>query len=313
MTDLKYPLNATGGYDYKGKITFSIGQVEDNVVAIGKWLADQARVTANPNLLDPRNETGTSLSEAEIESFFGGAPPASNPDLTERDTAKGSCVLYLPQGIQFRDGAEYQNLELGAIGASVERAVNSGQNIASAVASAATDELGSLISNITAGNTEAAKLAGARLAAKYGGETIGGGVRSALQVSANPNSRTLFRSVAIRKFTFAFKLVAASEEEAREIKNIIKFFRVNMYPEETAFSSISYAYKFPAPFLIKMTYDSKEVATKLLPAYLEDVSVGYNSTAQAMHNDGSFLETDLQLSFVETRALRRKEIIEKNY
>ncbi len=318
MADLRYPLNATGGYDYKGRVTFQVGTVQDNAEEMGRWLGNQARLavatTANPNLLDPRNETGTSISEAEKVAMFGleNAPRVSDPSTP--NTSLGKCSLYLPQGVQFRDGAEFQNLELGAIGAAANRAVNNGQNIAAAVASASTNELGSMVSEFANGNTASAKLAGSKLAARYGGERIGGGIKSSLQVTANPNSRTLFRSVALRKFTFAFKLIATSEAEAREIKNIIKFFRVNMYPKDNIVAGISYTYTFPAPFIITMSYDNKRVATKILPSYLEDISISYNSTAGgAITSSGDFLETDVQLSFTETRALRQTEIRNEDY
>jgi hypothetical protein len=107
-------------------------------------------------------------------------------------------------------------------------------------------------------------------------------------------------------------MISNSHEEAEEIKEIVKWFRSNMYPEDTT-AGVSYAYKFPAPFLIRMAYDNKDVATKLLPCYLEDISVGYNSSTMGMHTDGNFIETDLQVSFVETRALRKNEIVKDNY
>ena len=140
------------------------------------------------------------------------------------------------------------------------------------------------------------------------GEKIAGGAKSALRVTANPNSRSLFRSVAIRKFSYSFKLIASSPEEAEQIKNIVKFFRKNMYPTEKLFSEVSYAYVYPAPFLIRMTYKNKDIATKILPAYLEDVSVTYNASSMGIHEDGNFTETDIQVTFTEARALKKEEI-----
>lgn len=309
MANLKYPLNSLGGYDYQGKITFGVSTVRDNVEEFAKYIQTGAKIqefneAGIPSGISPKSL----LPPGEREAYNGFLNTTHERFGDTADTSKGNVSLYLPQGIQFTDGAEYQNIDLGALGATAERAVNTGQGITSSIANLAADEVGSLVSSIAAGNTEAAKAAGANLASRYGGEKIGGGVRSALQVTMNPNSRSLFRAVAIRKFTFAFKLIPNSAVEAEEIKKIIKFFRSNMYPEEKSFAEISYAYKYPAPFLIRMSYKNKDVATKILPAYLENVAVGYNSTTMGMHQDGNFIETDLQLSFVETRALKKSEV-----
>jgi hypothetical protein len=309
MANLKYPLNSLGGYDYQGKITFGVATVRDNVEELTKYYETSAKIKEFNEAGIPGGKSAQSaLSPGEREAYNGFLNTTHERFGETPDTSKGSCSLYLPQGIQFTDGAEYQNIDLGAVGAVAERAVNTGQGITSAIANVAANEVGSLISSIASGNTDAAKQAGARLAARYGGEKIGGGVQSALQITANPNSRSLFRAVAIRKFTFAFKLIPNSQPEAEEIKKIVKFFRSNMYPEETSFAEISYAYRYPAPFLIRMSYKNKDVATKILPAYLENVAVGYNSTTMGMHQDGNFIETDLQLSFVETRALKKSEV-----
>ena len=309
-TRLKYPLTSSGGYDYKGQITFAIakvnpGDLEEQMASISANVA--ARATS-----DGDKEQATA-SGAEQRALYGSEQRTIKTNKTVADTNKGQVSLYLPAGIQFTDGAEYQSVDLGIIGSAAEKAINTGSSLAGAVADAATQEVGSLISSILSGNGTAAKVAGTKLASRMGSESVSGGVQSALKVTVNPNSRSLFRSVATRKFTFAFKMISGSQAEADEIKKIVKWFRSNMYPEDDSKGSLSYAYKFPAPFLIRMAYDNKQVATKLLPCYLENISVGYNSTTMGMHASGDFIETDLQISFVETRALRKDEIIKENY
>ena len=50
-------------------------------------------------------------------------------------------------------------------------------------------------------------------------------------VTVNPNTRSLFKNVAIREFAFQFKFIAKSKKEADEVRKIIKFFRTELYPE----------------------------------------------------------------------------------
>ena len=67
---------------------------------------------------------------------------------------------------------------------------------------------------------------------KYlGGDGTALAVKQASGVTLNPNTRSLFKSVALREFAFQFKFIAKSKKEADEVRKIIKFFRTELYPE----------------------------------------------------------------------------------
>ena len=68
--------------------------------------------------------------------------------------------------------------------------------------------------------------------AKALGEGAVSAVRQAGGVRLNPNTRSLFKSVALREFAFQFKFIAKSFAEAEEVKEIIQFFREEIYPED---------------------------------------------------------------------------------
>ena len=125
-----------------------------------------------------------------------------------------------------------------------------------------------------------------------------------------PNSRALFESVPLREFTFQFKLIPNSQKEAEAIKRIIKFFRTELYPEDTnpTGQGVSLGYKFPNKFDIRMSYSGRRVATGILPAYLRDVTVAYNSGSMGFFYDGNFTDVDLNVSFLESRPLKKTEI-----
>ena len=131
----------------------------------------------------------------------------------------------------------------------------------------------------------------------------------------NPNTRSLFKSVAIREFAFQFKFIAKSKKEADEVRKIVKFFRTELYPEaitvDVANTKVAIGYKFPKKFILTPMYNNQPIKdTKILPCYLRDVSVVYNPTNQAMHggDDPHFTEIDMSLAFTETRTLTRGEI-----
>ena len=104
-------------------------------------------------------------------------------------------------------------------------------------------------------------------------------------------------------------------KEAEEITKIIKFFREEMYPAAmiAGNTGISAAFRYPSVFDIKMKYKTsdgiyKDVATKLLPCFLQAVDVNYNQTGMSFHSDGKPQQATLTLSFTEQRALTEYDV-----
>jgi hypothetical protein len=248
---------------------------------------------------------------ANVNSFNGN----SFVPLTSK-TAKRTgdrCVLYLPQAIQITDGVQYDNFDLGPIGEYTRQGLSQGRDIVAAVKSGIDQSISSLIQTFTGGlNSDLAAVAAVRTAAKSS-SAIEGAVASATGVIVNPNRRTVLRGVTIRRFRFTFKLIPSSVVEAEEIKKIVQFFRSEMYPEDiVAPGGVSLGYKFPRKFEIKLHYKNQDVATKILPSFLENVDVTYNPNSMGMHADGNFPEVDISLAFVEERTLSKRDIVGDN-
>jgi hypothetical protein len=218
--------------------------------------------------------------------------------------------LYLPMGLSFRDNVTYENFDIGQTGAMIE----GGMGIASSMSKG----IGSFVSGLTgSASKDMAKLAGVQLASKFGtfSDEVTGALKLSGGVTVNPNTRVLFKQSNIRDFSFTFKFVAKSKEEAKEIQDIIRLFREELYPDDItintgANSSVSVGYIFPKKFAIEFGYKGKEIPglAKIKPCYLRDVTTNYNTSAMAMHSDGNFLEVDMTLSFQEEKALVRKDV-----
>ena len=117
----------------------------------------------------------------------------------------------------------------------------------------------------------------------------------------------------LRQFSFAFKLIATSASEARQIEKIIKAFRTYMYPEAIKLGAVPIGYRFPPMFKIDFDYaGSKTTIPSLLECHLKSVQAVYNSTSGTFHEDGQPTEVDLTLTFLEYRALTRQDI-ERGY
>ena len=207
--------------------------------------------------------------------------------------------LYMPAGVQFADKVEYENIGLGALGL----AATGGTLAGTPTEMMNTDEgRGMILSEV----------------AKKFSDRAGGVARARTKTAPNPNTRALFKQVSLRSFQFSFKLIPTSEREARSIKEIIKLFRTEMYPEDiVSTGGGSLGYKFPNTFKMEFFADGNQIdGIKVDNSYLEAVSVSYNPTNQSMlgrAGEGHFSEIDLNLTFTESKALNRKAVAEEGF
>ena len=261
----------------------------------------------------PSIDTSAFSSEMSDASFTN-----SLQNLTDSVTArisggkrfKGDTVkLYLPPAIQVQDGVNFENAELGVRGAGIVDATAGGGETTLADIAKNTFALGS-VNKIVAEmkNEDIARSVIAGVSSISGrGQNI---VNTALQTTLNPNIRAIFRSVNLREHSFAFKFVPRSQAEAQEVRGIVDWFRMQLYPEsiETT-GGIKLAYKFPNKMLIRMKYGiNTDLVTQYLPAHLVNMTTNYNPSNMSFYYDGEFQEIDLTLNFREYRTLSAEDI-----
>lgn len=241
-------------------------------------------------------------------------------------TVAGKVTLPLQRDLRYSDLAQYETANLGILGGGLESfmqgqnpfagATSNGQQISSAGAALAATQIAKGVGGLAGAALGAASFGGAgavlgitALGSAF--EGLGPAVKSATRITSAPNQRTLFQQVGIRTFVFTFKMIANNRDEAQEVRNIVKFFRQELYPEKILIgeSGIPLAYKFPNMFEIdiKNRYGDNP-AFKIQRCYLRDVQTSFNSTATGMHQDGNFVEVDISLSFQEITALHKQQI-----
>ena len=224
-------------------------------------------------------------------------------------------ILYFPPGVILNDAVIYDtNATLGPGGATGLAAIRNGASLLSSAAKGVTEGTADLF-NLLRGDVlsqEAAQIAATRAFNKLPSGGIQNMTRIALQKLVNPNTRTMFQGVPIREFAFTFRMIATSQVESREIEQIIKRFRTELYPEAIEIGGLPLGYKFPKLFKINFMYNG--VVNKSMPqplmCYLRSVQTTYNQGNMVFHKDGRPTELDLTLSFAEFRALTRKDILE---
>lgn len=302
---LIFPENRT---EYLGEIHFS--SLEDSITN------GQDVASVSQNAQKNADELGASVND--VVSFFGGDDSLLPKSAFGASIPNEKCILFLPQSLSFSDKANYGSTDLGIIGGAIEA------GILGAKAGGDKGSINSFIDGLKGPNGKAiGQLAVQNVVGAFGGDQISGALKSANKITTNPNTRALFESVPLRAFSFTFKMIPHSRQEARNIKEIIAFFRKELYPEEIPFDEtnpnikLSVGYKFPNKFQIQMYYgkgnQKKEVGIKIKPCYLTDITTVFNSSSMGMHYDGEFTEVDLTLSFLEARALSRKDIIDEGF
>lgn len=323
-TNLQFPIEDIGDYD--AQVVFTVLEdVPQDIQGLLSGVFDAFRVFASKTEKINDDNTPKPQTPAEQAAEQRNQEIATNemnkglntaPTSIDDNFIKGRQIkLFLPQGIQITDGVAYTGADLGAIGGAVVGALSSGQGAAAGLAQGLAGGINSFIESLSGpAGTDTAKLAMVRASAALG-TTGQNAVKSVSRITLNPNTRQLFESVNTREFSFTFKLIPQSAAEAREIKEIIKLFRTELYPEKVqaagpndAKSSFSLGYKFPNRFQIEFFYNEREIATKILPSYLRNMTVTYNPTSMGMHADGNFQETEMILNFVESRTLSKKDI-----
>ena len=279
---------------YGGTVSFtairSSTNTSRNSAVLGQSRSLAAETGGNFNLSASQQQVGTTRSSVT--------------------SVVGDVVLYLPPGIQFSDGVGYDNTNLGFFGNMVANAAGAGMSGgASGAGQFAKQSLDQFVSSFDKMKSSAfgpdQKNAMAAVAERMAPEGLSQAIQAGTGITANPHTRSIFRDVALRQFSFNFSLLPMSPEEAEAAEQIVQFFRENLYPEKV---NNGYSYKFPTKFRIKFKYKDNDIAHKLLPCYLTSVQTNYNSNSGTFHTDGKFSQTDIAVSFQEEKTLTKEDI-----
>ena len=263
----------------------------------------------------PNNGVGDSFGQDQLvyPATLRGQPNANMILFTMYDSAGEEpgvtlkhVFLPCPAGIAINDSATYNTVDLGVIGGAAAKAIgDSGGTSLSGFGKSIYDQM----KGTTKGFSETEILAAG--AAKIPGAGAVTGVATLKnRTLLNPNTNTLFSGNALRSFSFAFKMIATSNDESQAISEITHRFREYTYADSRS-SDQNLILAFPPTWTIHfLDGDAKEnnFIPKIHSCYLTGVGSTFNSTTNMFHSDGAPLEVDISLSFQETRALNRTDI-----
>ena len=226
--------------------------------------------------------------------------------------------LYMPPGVMFHDNVQYDQAQLGLSGAAGLQAFNDTGSGMSAIGSMLSETAASLTGLFSGGgNLDTARVAMARGVQAYS-TLLTSGQQAAfnlgLQVTVNPNTRSVFQGVSVRNFSFQYDFYPTSKAEQNQVERIIKTFRTQMYPKAIPEASLEagfpLGYKFPNLFEINFKFNNSEIQgmPKPLFCFLRDVSTTFNPGGMSYHDQGKPTHMNMSLQFQEFRALNQQDI-----
>jgi len=241
-------------------------------------------------------------------------------DLTIRN-----IVLPIPSNLQTTYGAQYENSDLGPLGAAAAGRVSGAQVMAAA------NDLGDLISSriqqtvgaFKSNDTDAQVQAGAPLAAAvatgaaskagslaagltgaFSAAAVGEGVLLDEGLAVNPHMAVLFKGVDMREHSFTYKFIARNADESAAIQKIINAYKFHMHPEYIAGSL---GFKYPDEFEISFASAIAGNLYRIGTCVLKSMNVNYNGEGVPLffQDTGAPVSIEIQMAFQETKILTR--------
>lgn len=226
--------------------------------------------------------------------------------------------LYMPPGVLFGDSVQYADAQLGLSGAAGLQAFNDTGSGMSAIGSMLSETASSLTGLFSGGGSlDTARVAMARGVQAYSSLLTSGqqaAFNLGLQVTVNPNTRSVFQGVSVRNFSFTYDFYPTSKAEQNSVEKIIKTFRTQMYPKAIPESALQagfpLGYKFPNLFEINFKFNNAEIQgmPKPLFCFLRGVNTAYNPGGMSFHDQGKPTHVSMSLAFQEFRALNQQDI-----
>ena len=126
----------------------------------------------------------------------------------------------------------------------------------------------------------------------------------------NPNLELLFNGPSLRSFAYTYKFTPREEKEAREVRNIIKFFKKQMSPKRSQNGKLF----LESPNVFKLKYFFKNgrehpFLNKIKICALRSMDVQYTPDGSYMtYEDGSMTSYQMSLNFGELNPIYADEI-----
>jgi hypothetical protein len=127
--------------------------------------------------------------------------------------------------------------------------------------------------------------------------------------AVNPHEVHAFKGVSFRTFEFTHKLIPYNPEEAKNIRQMLHWFKFFAAPGKSSTTHLTYPAEWNIGFYNK--YGLNQFLPQINKCVLTEVSINFaGSSTWSMHYDGSPVDMEITLSFQET-VLPTRDVIKK--
>ena len=229
---------------------------------------------------------------------------------------KGSHTVFLPmepQGLAEGNSVEWGDNRLNALTAALA-------NVAGDTIAGAEEGIAKATKEFMSGtgdtfNKIKDEIGADKIAAYFAGEAVGnkGVFQRATGQVMNPNLELLFNGPALRQFTYNFRFTPREQDEAQEVRKIIKFFKKAMAPIK---SDTEMFLQSPHVFKLKYYYKNGQqhpFLNKIKTCALTSFQVQYAPDGSYMtYDDGSMTSYTVSMSFGELNPIYAEDIDESS-
>ena len=293
---------------------------------IGYDHREKKNITAGTYYNEVKDVKGEHKGEVEYYRKRAGAPSVSQfEDGSRNRNNRGgiagkaptttrisdSVAIYLPPNVQDSLGATYNDTETGMLGFAAAAGLDFSNAVGAKDYEAAAN---ALVGGAAGVLTEGAKKAGAALAETLAGaEGAAGMVNRVFGQADNPYVEVLFQAMEVRTFTYNFTFAPRSEEETKDVQEIIQLFRFHMVPELQG--GAARFLTLPSEFDIHYMYIGKdgtntenEYYNKIATCVCTNVTVDYTPGKVSSFTDGAPTQITMALTFKETETLTKDKV-----
>ena len=249
---------------------------------------------------------------------YGGGGGTSTLSVKRAPTKRiaSSIALYMPAQVSLQQASKYGEVEIGAATAAAIAAYKGFQE-KSDFSAAAMNSIGAF--------GDVAKESGAE-ALRTALDTAAPGAKASMQISSgkvtNNRMEMVFEGISRRSFSFSFKMMPKSEQEAKNVDRIVNMFRFYMAPSFDPVNSADTSRTFivPATFDIEYYYSggANRFLNRIATSVLESCNVTYGGErvqffrpTSGVNGDGAPpVETNIELQFKELEVITREKIAE---
>ena len=302
-TKLSYPrsVEKTGyylnfyAYDYNKAQSLGVKSIRDILSgASSKILAgNNTDFMQNLSIEDQQRIT------TEGSSGWDGTATFDRSSDIPANSSLGCVKLYIPSSLEYKYSANWNKISFGALGAAFGGA-------GAAIGAAGATGLTTLFDSFVKGALQQAPATDNLTA----GNILGG----AFGITFNDNTMQTFEKMNVREFNFDYVMAARNSSEERDIKDIIKFFKMGMHPGSRR-SGTNNSLFLEYPYIFRIVQSGKKDVSQFLPqtkyCALVNVTVNYTPDNVLALTPNNFVQAvRLTLSFSEMTTLTRQDIHE---